>query len=152
MPSSRDYLDVLLSLEAWDVTVVVGVFLATIAPGLLALYLFDPTFVVEAETAKVFVLAASITIPVVAVNAFILAAVGSFTKSLGPDGPNRPKHLAFWQIVWAFIALYLPLLVAYLCDLNVVQFVFTIATIDIVAGFGILAIMRFLVHDESVRS
>ena len=128
-----------------SLTSLLGAFLATIAPGLLIVYVFAPKLVLQLDTLKLFVFSAALTLPVIAVNAFVVAVVGPFTGSIG-TGEGTRKHVYFWQATWAFLTLYSALLVAYLCELSALSFIGTAAALDVVFGVIILWIMRFLVQ------
>ena len=66
------------------------------------------------------------TLPVIAVNAFVVAVVGPFTGSIG-SGEGTRTRVYFWQATWAFLTLYSALLVAYLCEPSVLSFIGTAA-------------------------
>ncbi len=138
-------LDEIRGLTAWDATLLLGAFLATIAPGMLIVHIFAPELVLQLDTLKLFVFSAAVTLPVIAVNALVLAAIGPFTGSLG-HGEGTRKHLYFWQAAWAFLTLYSALLAAYLCGLNVRSFIGTAAALDVIFGAIVICIMRFLVQ------
>ena len=106
-------LDDIRRLTVWDLTSLLGAFLATIAPGLLIVYVFAPELMLQLDTLKLFVFSAALTLPAIAVNAFVIAVVCPFTRSIG-TGEGTRKHVYFWQATWAFLTLYSALLVAYL--------------------------------------
>lgn len=141
-------LDEIRGLTVWDLTSLLGAFLATIAPGVLIVYVFAPELVLQLDTLKLFVFSAAVTLPVIAVNAFVVAVVGPFTGSIG-SGEGTRKHVYFWQATWAFLTLYSALLVAYLCEPSVLSFIGTAAALDVVFGVIILWIMRFLAQPAS---
>src|SRR3990172_5327992 len=128
-----------------SLTSLLGAFLATIAPGVLILYVFAPALVLQLDTLKLFVFSAALTSPVIAVTAFVVAVVGPFTGSIG-SGEGTRKHVYFWQATWDFLTLYSALLAAYLCELSALSFIGTAAALDVVFGVIILWIMRFLVQ------
>jgi hypothetical protein len=68
-------------LTVWDVTSLLGAFLATIAPGVLILYVFAPELVLQLATLKLFVFSAALTLPVIAINAFVVVS--------SPEEPRR---------------------------------------------------------------
>ena len=135
-------------LTAWEITSLLGAFLATIAPGVLILHLFAPELVLKLDTLKLFVFAMGLTLPVIAVNAFVVAVFGPFTGSIG-SGEGTRRHIYFWQATWAFLTLYSALLIAYLCELSILSLIGTAAALDILFGIIILWIMRFLVQPVS---
>jgi hypothetical protein len=136
------------SLTAWDVTIILGTLLATIAPGLLIIYLYEPMLVEKLESLKLFALSASITLPVIAANAFIISVLGPFVGSIG-KGDNARKHVFFWVSIWTSISLYMGLLLAYLCHFNVTHFMAAVSLIDVLFGLVILSVMRSLVQATS---
>jgi hypothetical protein len=140
--------DDIRGLTAWDVTSLLGAFLATIAPGLLIVYLFKPELVLHLDTLKLFVFSAALTFPVIAVNAFVVAVVGPFTGSIG-SGAGTRKHVYFWQASWAFLTLYSALLIAYIFKLTVILFIGTVAVLDVLFAVIVLWVMRFLVRQHT---
>lgn len=141
-------LDEIRKLKVWDVTVLLGAFLAIIAPGMLIVYIFAPELVLQLETLKLFVFSSALTLPVIAVNAFVLAMVGRVTGSIG-SGEGTGKHVYFWQVTWAFLTLYSTLLVGYLRNLSVSSFIGTAIVLDVMFGVIVLWIMRVLVQPTS---
>lgn len=115
-----DLPDFLRKVTAWDVAVILGGFLVSVAPGFLILFMFRPDLMQQMESFKLVVLSASFTLPLVAFNAFALAGVGQFIGALGDEkqGPPR-KHVFFWLTTWTFLALYIAVAAeAFLWDLS----------------------------------
>ena len=136
----------LKALTGWHITSILGAFLATVAPGLLIIFMFEPSLVMQLDWIKLFVLSAAITLPVVAVNAFIVATVGPFIGSIG-SGQGARKHLLFWHTTWAFVAFYSAILLAHVFHLNSSQFMTVVTVTDILFGVLILLVMRFFTNE-----
>lgn len=134
----------LKELDAWDITGILGAFLAAVAPGMLIILIYAPHLVYELETIKVLVLSTAFTLPLIALNAFIVACIGPFTRSIG-SGPGTRKHLFFWLATWAFLTYYSALAIAYFYDLGVGAFIAAVFLFNIAYGILILWITRFLV-------
>lgn len=143
-------LEQLRKLTAWDITAALGGFLATVAPGLLIVYLFDPALVLKLETMKLFVLSAAITLPVLAVNAFAMLIVGIRMGIWNKRTITRQyrQHLFFYQATWAFLTLYAAVLIAFLFSLNVSQFIWVVGGVDAVVGVAIMYLV-YLIHNAS---
>lgn len=145
-----NFLEQLKNLTAWDITTVLGGFLATVAPGLLIVYLFDPALVLKLETMKLFVFSAAITLPVLAVNAFAMLIVGIWMGiwSKSKETVTR-QHLFFYEATWAFLTLYAAVLIAFLCSLNVSQFIWVVGGVDAVVGVAVMFVVRELAKSAS---
>ena len=136
-------LEQLRGLTAWDITAVLGAFLATVAPGLLIIYFFDPALVLKLETMKLFVFSAAITLPVIAVNAFTMVVVGSW-MGIWSKGTVTRQHVLFYEATWAFFTLYAAVLIAFLCSLNIAQFIWVVGGVDAAVGVGVMYVVREL--------
>jgi hypothetical protein len=143
-----NFLEQLRNLTAWDITAVLGGFLATVAPGLLIVYLFDPALVLKLETMKLFVFSAAITLPVLAVNAFAMLIVGIW-MGIWSKGTVTRQHLFFYEATWAFLTLYAAVLIAFLCSLNVSQFIWVVGGVDVVVGVAVMFVVRELAESAS---
>ena len=137
-------LEQLRNITAWDITVVLGGFLATVAPGLLIVYLFAPELVFKLETMKLFVFSAAITLPVLAVNAFAMLVVG-ILMGIWSKGTATRQYLFFYEVTWAFLTLYAAVLIAFICSLNVSQFIWVVGGVDVVVGVAVMFVM-FVIH------
>ena len=133
-------------LRAWEISATLAWFLVTIAPGFLILYRFQAGLVKELDTVKVLIFSAALTLPVVAVNALLLAVIGPFTGGL--KGANR-NEIFFWLTVWAFFVLYGSLLVAYFAGLSFRQFLGVVGGLDVVAAIVVFYVMRFFSKQDS---
>jgi hypothetical protein len=136
----------LRSMTAWDVTEIVGTILATIAPGFLIIFWYKPTLFETIDSLKLFALSASITIPVISFNAFIMAVIGSFFGSIGKINSSTRKHVIFWLNIWTSVALYLCIMLAYLFHLSFHCFMLVMDLADVIVGIVSLVIMRFIVQ------
>ncbi len=129
------------SLRAWEITAALAFFLATIAPGFLLIHHYSPALLRELETAKLVVFAASLTLPLLGINALLLVLMGSFLQIWG-HGANR-SEVFFWLAVWTIAVFYGALFIAYLCSLPPAQFVAVVAGLDVVVAVAVFFIIRF---------
>lgn len=149
--SISDIPDVLRKITTWDLTVVLGGFLACVAPGFLIIFVFDPDLVRQLETFKLVLLSASFTLPLVAFNAFALAGIGPFVGAFRERQrePDR-KHIFFWLTTWTFLVLYFSIVVtAFWWPLTPGRFLFLVIVVDLVLAFPIVKAMQFLASDNA---
>ncbi len=59
-------------LEAFDVTFYICIFLATVAPGFLTIYLFKPELISSLDTAKLIIFSISIALPAYSINYIVM--------------------------------------------------------------------------------
>lgn len=144
-----DITDALRRISVWDLTVVLGGFLACVAPGFLVIFLFDPSLVRELESLKLIFLSAALTLPLVTLNAFALAGVGPFVGALGGAGKYDRKHIVFWLLTWTFLVLYIALAIkAFVWALAPGAFLILVIVLDIALAFPIMKTMRLLASSD----
>lgn len=128
-------------LETWQISAALVSFLATVAPGSLILYLYEPALFRELETFKLLVLSAAVTLPVVLVNILLTAVIGSFTGRLKKANKSQ---FYFLQMLWAFFVLYGTLLVAYFCSLSIKQFIMVAGGLNVFVAVIVFFLFKFM--------
>lgn len=139
-------LDQLKNLTPWDITAVLGSFLATIAPGFLIIHLFNPELIIQLEVMKLFLFSAAITLPLIAINSFVLLIFG-IQFGIWSKGIVTRQHLLLCQIIWAFLTLYFAIFIAYIFNCGIREFICVTALVDIVFGIVIWNLTRKLSTD-----
>lgn len=141
--------DAVRKFTAWDLTILLGGFLACVAPGVLIVLLFDQQLFIEIETLKLSMLSCAITLPIFAMNAFVLSGLGPVLNLTQPPRQRSKQHLLFWLLTWTFLTLYCALAVqAFLWPQAIAGFLLITLGLDVVWAVPILATMRFLESDH----
>jgi len=144
MPLIKDVREI----SALDITTTVGGFLATVAPGLLIISMYNPALVRELDSMKLFVLSATLTLPALVVNAFFMLLAGMWL-GLWSRGTITRQHLFFFHVVWAFFTLYATLLVAFLFCFEIKAFILFGFVIDLIIGLVVMKATKFLAQTSS---
>lgn len=114
-------------LQSHEVTAVIGWFLATVAPGFLIIFIYNPSLIKELDTVKLIVLSLSVTLPLIAVNISLFVILRVFFKFF--KDANRNEFF-FLQMVWAFLVIYGAVWIAYLFNLNIKQLMLCAVLLD----------------------
>lgn len=118
------FLEDIDKVKASHVTLLIGVLLSVISPGILIIFYFWPQLFRELDTVKLVFLAISLSLPVVSINTSMLWAdpkkggvVGNFFVAMG----------------FSFVMLYVCLLAAWYLKMSFAKFVATIAVLESIA-------------------
>ncbi|SMD44812.1 hypothetical protein SAMN00777080_3446 [Aquiflexum balticum DSM 16537] len=113
------------------------IFFASVAPGILFLFIYDPGIVFELETIKLLVLCFAITAPFWLVNStvyLILETKFSKGEETGSD-PNLLHICSMAGSFWTMPAVYLPSLIALFFELDLKFAVLGMILIEFVTLF-----------------
>jgi hypothetical protein len=117
-----------------DFLLCVAVFLATVAPGFLILYLYKPTFVKELDIFKLLLFSGSLTLPGFLLNVLFMAAATTNIKNW-----SLKEDISTSSIL-SFFAYYIIITIAYFLGLTFRFFIFAMIGLE-----AILGICSFLV-------
>lgn len=137
--------------ESWEIAAAIGWFLATVSPGALILFLYQPILFRELETVKLLVLSVSLTLPLAMVNV-LLTVVLNVLSQRGMEASKKETNKSeffFWQMVWAFFVLYGALLSAYLCSLTINQFMVVAGGLNGLVAVFVFFLFRLLNRTRS---
>lgn len=128
-------------LEGLDVSLYIGAFLATVAPGFLLLLLYKPMLVESLDTVKLIILSASIGLPLFTFNAFI-----SIMLTKKGENPNF-QEAGLESGILTSLSFYISLLVAYYTATTLKTFIPMIIIINIILFISIF----FATKEKSVE-
>jgi hypothetical protein len=117
-----------------DALLCVAVFLATVAPGFLILYLYKPIFVKELDILKLLLFSGSLTLPGFLLNVLFFAAATTKIKNW-----SLKEDISAGSIL-SFFAYYIIIAIAYFLGLTFHFFIFAMIGVE-----AILGICSFLV-------
>lgn len=137
----EELLEIIKTLSAWDVTIIISFFLSTIAPGLALIFIYKPDLFEDIDSLKLFALSAALTLPIMSVNSFALI-IGCIGLGRKADKSTLRKHLLFSLNVWTSLAFYCSILIAYLCKFVFTKFLLTLLILDIIFGMVVIWIAR----------
>lgn len=124
-------------LEAFDVTFYLCVFLATLAPGFLTIYLFKPELISSLDTAKLIIFSTSIALPAYSVNYIIMLINTEGTQNA------EPKIIGLMAGSVTSASFYSALLLAYFAVLNFKIFIALFLATTIAAYIILFATSKF---------
>src|SRR5882724_6999330 len=84
-----DILEQIKKVEAHDLVKIVTAFVGVISPGLLTLFLFKRDLFVSLDLMKLVLLSASLSLPIVLLNYFLLSIIPSAKKSTNEISEKR---------------------------------------------------------------
>jgi hypothetical protein len=114
----------------------IALFMATIAPGFLILYLFKHDLIANLDIIKLIIFSFSLTLPLLIFNWFsVLAIIAIYT-----DTKNHDVEMELGSITVNIMAYYLAIFIAYLYALPFRSFVWILLGIN----FFILFILLFI--------
>lgn len=137
------FIEEVKKLEGLDVSLYLGAFLATVAPGFLLLLLYRPGLIEALDTVKLIILSASIGLPLFTLNAFI--AIIFTKKGEAPDFHEAGLESG----IITSIAFYVALLAAYYTAVSLKLFIPMLALINFIFYISILVVTKDKVAVEA---
>lgn len=120
--------------SAAEIAFGVFVFIATLSPGVLAIWAFSPHMIETATTPKLILLAASFMVPLAGFNTMVVGAIISPAVSKRPTNLKREFMGGGLFTVFGFTAV---LFIAFIANLSLHAFLWLIALLEI--GFVVAA-------------
>ncbi|HZW86024.1 MAG TPA: hypothetical protein VFF41_01035 [Gallionella sp.] len=129
-----DILEQIKKVEAHDLVKIVTAFVGVISPGLLTLFLFKRDLFVSLDLMKLVLLSASLSLPIVLLNYFLLSIIPSAKKSTNEISEKR-FILAnlFTASLMSATFFYGALVVAYFLGFKLYAFMWTLTIFQISA-------------------
>ncbi len=127
-------------LKRHEVLLAFAAFLCIVAPGVLTLCFYDVDLVKTLTTPKLLLISASITLPLVTINAAFISFVSYAPKKDLQD----PVESFVYSCIATSIAYYVVLLICFVAGLSKTTFVYSLVGAEAVCLFALYRLIRLL--------
>ena len=148
-------LDDIKSIEPKHMLLVVSIFIAAVAPGLMLILIFMPEFIPGLDVVKLILLSLSLTLPLILINFFISFSWNAATIESSNPSSKEDQFTLVLLVACLFTAAttYPSILLAYIFGLHFITLLFVIGVFEfILFAIGLRNYMKIDKHGDNASN